>query len=198
MKHPISKLAAQKVHLIQAAVACTEASSFERTEALSLIYEATDGRVYPLRPAAFTRLLLQVLEAGKRFEMGSFTPCIANLTQHEASAEQLDAGVFNLEGGDCFEGGAGYALKQALTFDSLPTPEEIEQRADQIAALAIGTGATIAMIGGAPYLMSALERALKASGIRPVYAFTERVSTEEDGVKTSTFRHVGFVEGGAK
>ena len=196
MKNPISKLAAQKVRLIQAAVACTEASSFERTQAQSLVYEATDGRAYPLRPAAFTRLLLQVLEAGKKVEVSDFTPCIVNLTQHEASAEQLDAGVFNLDGGDYFEGGAGYALKQALTFDSLPTPEEIEQRADQIAALAIGTGATIAMIGGAPYLMSALERALKASGIRPVYAFSERVSSEKDGVKTSTFRHLGFVEGG--
>jgi len=196
MKNPISKLAAQKVHLIQAAVTCTESSSFERTEALSLIYEATDGRAYPLRPAAFTRLLLQVLEAGKRFEMGSFTPVIVNLTQHEASAEQRAAGVFDLEGGDYFESGAGYVLKQLLTFDTLPSREELEQRADQIAALAIGTRATIAMIGGAPYLMSALERALKASGIRPVYAFSERVSSEKDGVKTSTFRHVGFVEGG--
>ena len=190
MKHPISKLAAQKVRLIQAAVACTEASSFERTEVLSLINQATDGSFYPLRPAAFTRLLLQVLEAGKKVEVSDFTPCIVNLTQHEASAEQRAAGVFDLEGG------LSYALKQALTFNSLPTIEEIEQRADHISALAIGTGASIAMIGGAPYLMSALERALKASGIRPVYAFSERVSSEKDGVKTSTFRHLGFIEGG--
>ena len=191
MKNPISKLAAQKVHLIQVAVACTEASSFERTEALNLIYEATDGRAYPLRPAAFTRLLLRVLEAGKRVDSKDFTPVIVNLTPHPANAEQEAAGVFDLGGEEV------YTLKALLTFDSLPTPEEIEQRADQIAALAVGTGASIALIGGAPYLMSALERALKASGIRPVYAFTERISTEEDEVKTSTFRHAGFVGGGA-
>ena len=88
MKNSISKLAAQKVHLIQAVVACTEASSFERTEALNLIYETTDGRVYPLRPAAFTRLLLQVLEAGKRVDSKDFTPVIVNLTQHPANAEE--------------------------------------------------------------------------------------------------------------
>jgi len=190
MKYPISKLAAQKVHLIQVAVACTEASSFERTEALSLIYEATDGRAYPLRPAAFTRLLLQVLEAGKRVDSKDFTPVIVNLTPHPANAEQEAAGVFDLGGEEV------YTLKALLTFGVLPTTEAIEQTADQIAALAVGTGASIALIGGAPYLMSALERALKACGIRPVYAFTERVSTEEDGVKTSTFRHVGFIEGG--
>ena len=192
MKNPISKLAAQKVRLIQVAVACTESSSFERTQAQSLVYEATDGRAYPLRPAAFTRLLLQVLEAGKRVDSKDFTPVIVNLTPHPANAEQEAAGVFDLGGEEV------YTLKALLTFGVLPTTEAIEQTADQIAALAVGTGASIALIGGAPYLMSALERALKACGIRPVYAFTERVSTEEDGVKTSTFRHVGFVEGGAK
>ena len=55
------------------------------------------------------------------------------------------------------------------------------------------------MIGGAPYLMSALENALMAVGIKPLYSFSERVSMEEtiaDGTvrKTNVFRHVGFVE----
>ena len=88
MKNSISKLAAQKVHLIQAVVACTESSSVERTEALSLINQATDGSFYPLRPAAFTRLLLRVLEAGKRVDSKDFTPVIVNLTQHPANAEE--------------------------------------------------------------------------------------------------------------
>ena len=55
------------------------------------------------------------------------------------------------------------------------------------------------MIGGAPYLMGALEVALKKVGIQPVYSFSERVSKEvvlEDGTtqKTSVFCHKGFIE----
>ena len=54
------------------------------------------------------------------------------------------------------------------------------------------------MIGGAPYLMSALETALTARGIEPVYSFTERnVVTKDnpDGTtsKVTVFEHKGFV-----
>ena len=54
-----------------------------------------------------------------------------------------------------------------------------------------------AMIGGAPYLMAELEKALWNRGIEPVYSFSERksVETEKDGVvtKVNVFEHVGFV-----
>ena len=54
-----------------------------------------------------------------------------------------------------------------------------------------------AMVGGAPYLMAELEKALWARGIEPVYSFSERksVEAEKDGVvtKVNVFEHVGFV-----
>ena len=56
------------------------------------------------------------------------------------------------------------------------------------------------MIGGAPYLMSALERALKQRGVKPLYAFSLRVSEdvldESTGEvkKTLVFKHLGFLE----
>lgn len=55
-----------------------------------------------------------------------------------------------------------------------------------------------AMIGGAPYLMAPLERALKAVGVQVCYALSDRVSIEQpqpDGsvTKTSVFKHVGFL-----
>lgn len=116
---------------------------------------------------------------------------IVNLTQHQASAEQIEAGVFNLR--------EGSILKEALTFNELPTMEAIENRAKLLTGLALESGATHAMIGGAPYLMSALEKELKGKGIQPLYSFTERVSVETtnpDGsiTKTSTFKHKGWVE----
>lgn len=116
---------------------------------------------------------------------------IINLTQHPASAEQIEAGVFNLA-----ENGV---LKDALTFNEMPTKADIETRARLITGLALEAGATHAMIGGAPYLMGGLEKALKEKGITPLYAFSERVSvetTDPNGqvVKTSIFKHKGFVE----
>lgn len=55
-----------------------------------------------------------------------------------------------------------------------------------------------AMIGGATYLMEALAKALRDCGIRPLYAFSTRVSVEQampDGSvrKVNEFRHLGFV-----
>ena len=122
---------------------------------------------------------------------------IINLTQHPATAEQAAAGVVDLSGD------ALNALRDALTFHALPTREEIRSRAEYIAALAAYAGddagpPTAAMIGGAAYLMSALEGALDDLFITPVYAFSLRESVEhveDDGavVKKNIFRHVGFV-----
>lgn len=123
---------------------------------------------------------------------------ILNLTQHPGTPEQ---GVTDLTGEELA------ALKQALTFDALPTAQEIAERADYIAALACMNGLggedddpipTAAMIGGAPYLMAPLERALRNVGIEPLYAFSVRESAEQaqpDGTvrKVNIFRHAGFV-----
>ena len=55
------------------------------------------------------------------------------------------------------------------------------------------------MIGGAPFFMGPLERALRENGITPLYAFSKREAADikqADGSikKTQIFRHVGFVE----
>jgi hypothetical protein len=117
---------------------------------------------------------------------------ILNLTQHTATPDQIAAGVVELNPDDRAQ------LVRLLTFDELPSWDEVADRATSIAALAAKYAATTAMIGGAPYLMAALELALLAYGVEPVYAFSERVSREEmqaDGSvrKTSQFRFGGFV-----
>lgn len=121
---------------------------------------------------------------------------IINLTQHGASAEQMQAGVFDLK--TCND-----ILREELTFNHLPSALDIRRRAEAIADLAstctneAGEFASHAMIGGAPYLMAPLETALRAKGIVPLYAFSVRESVEKiiDGatVKVGVFRHAGFV-----
>lgn len=110
---------------------------------------------------------------------------IINLTQHNSSAEQKEAGVFDLN---------TPVLNNLLTFNSIPTKGELEVRAVSIARMATESGAKKAMIGGAPFFMSFLEKELVKANIRPLYAFTKRVVTEVDGVKKSIFKHEGFVE----
>jgi hypothetical protein len=118
---------------------------------------------------------------------------IINLTQHAATAEQIEAGVLNTSGA------VKQRLQALLTFDTLPSREEIKNSALEIARMAKDHGAIFAMIGGAPFLMGLLEVALKVEGITPLYAFSVRESVEEtlpDGSvrKINVFKHVGFVE----
>ena len=121
---------------------------------------------------------------------------ILNLTQHPATPEQREAGVSDLPDE------LRKQLVGLLTFDLLPSTEEIEDRAESIALLADSLlpeeGNPAAMIGGAPYLMAPLEVALRNQRIRPLYAFSVRESAEQvlpDGTvrKTSIFRHAGFI-----
>jgi hypothetical protein len=117
---------------------------------------------------------------------------IVNLTQHSATPDQIQSGVMNLQGDDLS------ILKNLLTFVDLPDKSTIVERANQIADLAVKSGASRAMIGGAPFLMGALESALKARGVQPLYAFSKREVVEtvnDDGSvsKTAVFRHLGFV-----
>lgn len=117
---------------------------------------------------------------------------ILNLTQHTATAEQRDAGVVDLPP----DGMA--RLRTLLTFTVLPDAAEVTARAQDIARLASAQRAGVAMIGGAPFLMADLCRALRDRGIEPVFAFSQRHVEERlrpDGTveRTVLFRHEGFV-----
>lgn len=124
---------------------------------------------------------------------------ILNLTQHTATAEQREDGVIELTD-------AGReAVRQSMTWDHPPTIADMEAAAERIAVLATlesvaanGGVHAICMLGGAPWFMPHLERALRARGHVPAYSFSRRESVEEaqpDGsvVKRSVFRHVGWV-----
>lgn len=127
---------------------------------------------------------------------------ILNLTQHPATPEQHAEGVQDLAGLELA------ALKGALTFSDTPSAEEIRARAEEIAQIACSNGLAgdegddpqprAAMIGGAGYLMPALEAALRGYGIEPLHAFTRREVVEMVGpdgavTKTAVFRHAGWV-----
>ena len=80
---------------------------------------------------------------------------ILNLTQHYATEDQIKAGVYDLQGEALTE------LKKLLNFSSLPDSEEVNARAEKIAAIASQTQKTgLVMIGGALWLMYPLIKAL--------------------------------------
>lgn len=135
---------------------------------------------------------------------------ILNLTQHDPTPEQIEAGVTRGERSDA----SVAEFRKLLTFETLPTPTEVRQRAQQIAdyarktftivdyggdsGLCVNEPLQFAMIGGAPFLMAPLEEALRRVGIVPLYAFSTRESVEQvqpDGSvrKVAVFRHQGFV-----
>ena len=129
---------------------------------------------------------------------------ILNLTQHNATPEQKAQLVVEPRM-------TKEKIRELLTFEEIPSKEEIEARAEKLAEIAASEAnhyagetdnkiwITRVMIGGAPYLMGALEKALREMGFQPVYAFSKRESVEQpqpDGSvkKTAVFRHIGFVE----
>jgi hypothetical protein len=117
---------------------------------------------------------------------------ILNLTQHVATEDQIKSGVIDLPEDK------QNSLKKLLNFGQLPSASEIIEHADAIAKMAKKTGCDKAMIGGALFLMSPLERSLRKVGVEPVYAFSVRESIERttpDGtvLKENKFRHEGFV-----
>lgn len=128
---------------------------------------------------------------------------IVNLTQHKATTQQHNMGVFDMPANRLD------ALHALLTFSEIPDAATLRGRACCIAGLVTGAQygepkplARTAMIGGAPYLMAPLEKELARHGIKAVYAFSMRDSIEQlqpDGStkKTTVFNHIGFVEGGA-
>lgn len=120
---------------------------------------------------------------------------ILNLTQHKSTTEQRAAGVRDLDEQD------RRLVGVHLTFDEVPSASRLEACAAKLAVIAFDRvpQGTRVMIGGAPYLMAPLERALSRYGLRPVYAFSrresiERVESSGNVVKVTVFRHLGFVE----
>lgn len=115
---------------------------------------------------------------------------ILNLTQHDATAEQIAAGVYEPEEKD--------VVRALITFESLPSEVQIMDRSERLAILAKSERAECVMIGGAPYLMRFLEEELESLRIKYVYAFTRRIVEETvnpDGTvkKVAQFKHEGFV-----
>jgi hypothetical protein len=105
-----------------------------------------------------------------------------NLTQHLSTPEQ-----------GCVEPKDKGAVQALLTFEEIPTRKEIIDRAVELADIAVEHGASEAMIGGAPFFMRALEVALAAANVTPLYAFSRREVVEDGPKKTVVFRHIGFV-----
>jgi hypothetical protein len=129
---------------------------------------------------------------------------ILNLTQHVATDEQKAQLVVEPRM-------TKEKIKKLLTFEEIPTNEEIEARATKLAEIAVSEASMYAgdtdnvvwitrvMLGGAPFFMGALEKAVRECGFTPVYAFSKRESEEipqPDGSvrKIAVFRHLGFVE----
>ena len=142
---------------------------------------------------------------------------ILNLTQHNTTPEQIEAGVVEPTDGE--------AVKHYLTFEGLPTQQTLAHHVSRLVSicrywksrkiedLQVATMQSDAipytlmeihslmrpdvMIGGAPFLMAPLDKALREAGFSPVYAFSLRQSEEKivDGevVKTSVFKHQGFI-----
>jgi hypothetical protein len=122
-----------------------------------------------------------------------------NITQHAVSAEQQAVGVYDVEKKEWRE-----SILVLLTFTDLPTKQEVEERAYLLVELieeilldtfeTSGFSTRSVMIGGAPYLMAPLAEMLYGAKITPFFAYSERVSSEVNGVKTSVFKHLGFVQ----
>ena len=118
---------------------------------------------------------------------------IVNLTQHPATPAQREAGVVEPSRR------VKERIQAMLTFFDLPDAETIRLHAKALVKITTELGYSKVMIGGAPFLMSTLERLLKTAGVTPLYAFSKRESVEEPlpegGVKkTQVFKHLGFVE----
>lgn len=140
-----------------------------------------------------------------------------NLTQHELTQEQIleltskGHEILTLTESQQTE------VKQLLNFEDIPSEQEMEFRANKIAQIvsdvvdASKYTITSVMIGGAPYFMSKLQHAIQGMEINYqgkhdlgicvscYYSFTKRVSQEHvnaqgETVKTSVFKHIGFVQ----
>jgi hypothetical protein len=143
---------------------------------------------------------------------------VLNLTQHKATKDQKEAGVIDLP--ESYR----KKIMGLLTFNEIPDCDEIHGRAirlvdvveefltDEMSPVRDEFMQVVAnhyegvedlglafMIGGAPFFMSELQRELNKIGT-PLYAFSKRevIETVNDNgevLKSSVFRHIGFVRG---
>jgi hypothetical protein len=119
---------------------------------------------------------------------------ILNLTQHAATADQIAAGVFDAAPE------VRAQICALLTSDECPKPWDIADRAKALVAIADQHRPLDGvMIGGAPWLMGALESALRYAGMHPRYFFSRRESVEQTQAggsvkKINVFRHVVWVD----
>ena len=121
---------------------------------------------------------------------------ILNLTQHNATKDQQDAGIIDMPVD--FQ----TTLKGLLTFPTQYTRADLEYRALQIHELVrdfCGTSKEVlegVMIGGMPSFMPVLESVLISKGIKVGYACTERKSVDKEVdnkiIKTAVFVHAGM------
>ena len=115
---------------------------------------------------------------------------ILNLTQHITTLEQQNDGVFEPKNKQ--------SVISLLTFHSLPNEQIILERSNQLTEIVKDHHCDFVMIGGAPFLMSTLEKMLISKNIKPLYSFSERIVIEKtignETQKTSIFKHVGWVE----
>lgn len=115
---------------------------------------------------------------------------ILNLTNHNATPVQLEAGV--VEPAELRE-----EIKLLLNVEVDEEIEDIRLQAKMLAQRVAVEGYEVAMIGGQLELCSALAIELTALGIEPVTARTLRASKEvhnDDGTvtKVAVFNHEGF------
>lgn len=117
---------------------------------------------------------------------------IWNMTALRATSGQRQAGVVDLPD-DLRE-----VVTDLLTFNDIPTPAFVQHRATALAVMAKNLGAERVMVRAEPFMLPALEQALKARGITAHYAFSERVHREvvmPDGHAApaeDTETHLGF------
>ena len=116
---------------------------------------------------------------------------VFNLTQHDPTPSQLEAGV-------CPRPVEIKAqIGKMLTVVGIPTKAQLVERASALADMAEQSGCSDAMIGGAGPLMRLLVKELGRRGIIPLESFSERVSVDvpkPDGtvIKQLTFVHTGW------
>lgn len=131
---------------------------------------------------------------------------IFNATQHATTVDQKKDNVIDMYHTNRPK------MAELLTFDSLPTKEEMIERANAIGDLLLDevSGFFVqygdldhdvynAMIGGAPFFMGILEQELKRRGFNVYYAFSVRESVEtimDNGTvqKTNKFKHLGLIQ----
>ena len=118
---------------------------------------------------------------------------IYNLTQHALTEEQRKDGILELPAA------LSERVKGLLNFEAMPWQDEVQARAEQLAVLALEVCADGVMLGGAPFLMSALVAQMKQRGIRTFFAFSQRRSREVQIAgntveKRSIFCYEGLIE----